>query len=108
MKSREFLFCLASSLAVLPVGLRGESPPHGNDAASDSPVVMKLVQRDHVVTVRSDGGTPIYTIETKTGETIVRDVRADDLKAFNPDLYQLVIEAIAGASGIIDASIWPR
>ena len=105
MKSREFLFCLFSSLAVMPLALEAEVAPADDKPKGDLPIILKLAQRDRLVTVKSDGGMTLYTVETLTGEVIVRDRKLDDLRATDPKLYDLVKRAVAGPEGgILDAS----
>lgn len=109
MKSREFIFCLCSSLAVLPgpllAGTAAKNAEPPQPAKTDAPVILKLMQRDRIVTVKSGAKGPLYTVETKAGEVLVRDTDVEQLKASNPKLYDIVKDAIAGASGLIDASL---
>ncbi len=103
MKSREFLFCMASSLAVFPTVTHATEPPKAAESVN-APVILKMMQRDRIITVKSEGAKALYTVETKDGKVLAKDVKLDELKAQNPDLYKQVKDAVAGASGILDAS----
>lgn len=74
--------------------------------AGEAPVIVKMMQRDRVITVRSDGGEPRYTIETAAGEVVVKDVKLDELKASNPKEYDLLKGTVASdGNGVLDASL---
>ena len=107
MNSRDLRFCLFLLFIVLPGAARSDSAAKKSEASppSDAPIILKLEQRDRRVTVRSSLRGPLYTVETKQGEVLVRDTQVDELKASNPKLYDTVKDAIAGASGLIDASV---
>ena len=107
MKSREFIFWVFSLFLFFSTVLVGDTAGKVEEGAStvDLPVILKLAQRDRVITVKSDGRAPVYTVETRTGEVLVRDLRAEELKAANPELYQMVKNAIAVPAGVQDASL---
>jgi len=60
--------------------------------AAAGPEIVKLIDRQRTLTVRSSAEGPRYTLESPTGHVVVRDLTEADLAVKHPEL-------LAGMSG---------
>jgi hypothetical protein len=61
----------------------------------DLPVIAHIEKRDRWITVKSGANGPVYYVQTKSGEVLVRNLSEDQLKAQNPELLKFIKTAIA-------------
>ena len=54
------------------------------------PEIVRLVGRDHTITVTAGHGGPRYSIATSSGQVLVSRATLDDLRVHHPELYRLV------------------
>ena len=78
-------------------------------ARVDSPVIVHLERRDERITVSAGRGGPVYTVASRSGEVLWKELSEGELRAKAPELHQFLKSALAGQSapgqGILDARI---
>ena len=88
---------------------RREELPAG--LVTSLPAIGHLRTRDKIITILSGEGGPVYTIRTKEGEVLFRELSREDLAAEVPEVHWLIKSALAGGDDpdgvVIDASLWP-
>ncbi len=72
------------------------TPALDNPVHDGRPVLMRLVSRDHVVTVTAGADGPLYSAATKEGVALADSVTLEALRARHPDVYRIVHPARAG------------
>lgn len=90
MKSRELLFCLAASLFALP-GCQS-APRRAAESPSVAAVTLEL--RSHRITLHVGYDDTRYSVATSDGEVLAQLATRAELKASQPELYELVRSAI--------------
>jgi len=88
---------------------RREELPAG--LVTSLPAIGHLRTRDKIITILSGAGGPVYTIRTRQGEVLFRELSQEDLRAKLPEVHWMIKSAFAGGDGsegvVIDASLWP-
>src|SRR5688572_14398752 len=72
-------------------------------AKPTGPVIVYLVSRDQVVTVRSGPRGPVYTVEDGSGVPTVTGATLPELRSQHPEVYRRLTPALSGHE--LDASL---
>ncbi len=80
---------------------KGVTRPGG----SQSPTLGSLEFRDRTVTILSGARGPVYTVTTKDGTTIAKEVSEQELQAKFPDLYRRIKTGVAGNDASVGRAI---
>ena len=72
-------------------------------AIDGRPVIVHLVTRDHVVSIRTGPSGPLYTATTRDGVMVANGLTLQQLREQHPDVFQRLQPAIAPAA-TVDAS----
>jgi hypothetical protein len=70
--------------------------------APQDPLIVRVVSRDVTITARATGDGPVYSVQSKSGETIVSDQTLEDLQANEPKLARHVGAMQAGTWAGLD------
>ena len=70
----------------------GESGP----LHADYPVIGTLAFRNHTITIKTSSAGPIYSVQTKDGKWIARDVEEAEFQAKHPTVYEGLRSTHAG------------
>ncbi len=112
-----------AAVAVLALSIVGCSPPGASTTATKplmQPQLMqpqpahreiaRLVGRHHTIIITTGPTTPLYTIETNSGQVLASNVTLSQLRQSRPDLYEDMFPnpkagTKDGSGAIWDASI---
>lgn len=64
-------------------------------AAASSPLIVRLVSRNHTITVTAGPSGPLYSQSDATGHLMVKPATLQELRVQHPDLYRQVQPATA-------------
>ena len=81
---RRLLESLIIGVLVVPIAV--------NDSRSDeeTPTIAHLAFRDHVVTISSSAGGPLYTVRTHSGALVSEKLSDEQMLAAHPELHQRI------------------
>lgn len=94
----------ATILAIAAVVAAASTSPAARPrrpAASSPPVIVRLVSRDHTITVTAGPSGPLYSQTDAAGRVVVKPATLEQLRAQHSDLYRQVEPATAY---LLDAS----
>ena len=105
MKSREWLFGFFSSLVAVP-GLANQAGVKPELSAKQKlrelHSIVRLKERDNEILVKSDGESLFYTVLSDNNEVLLENVRLEEIRVVNPDLYERLKVSVADST--VDAS----
>ncbi|HEX8524218.1 MAG TPA: hypothetical protein VF669_18330 [Tepidisphaeraceae bacterium] len=70
-------------------------------AADSDPVIVRVVSRHNVVTIRSSPRGPLYSVADEQGSTLVAKVTLEELRTEHPDIYRQVAPALASHQQVV-------
>jgi hypothetical protein len=80
-------------------------------AENERPVIGHFETRTHLITVHSSAEGPRFTLTTREGEVVGRDLPAGEFQAHHPALFDVFRSSVAGgtgqAQGQLDARVLP-
>jgi hypothetical protein len=98
MKIARSMFALILALA----GCSQQAKQATSATETRAPVIVKVISRDVTITARAGENGPVYSVQSKTGETVVSDQTLDQLQASEPRLARHISGMQAGTWAGLD------
>ena len=67
-------------------------------AGEDAPSIVHLEFRDHVVTIHASPQGPLYSVQTRAGDSLGDNLTEEELLAAHPELSERIRSGHAGAA----------
>jgi hypothetical protein len=81
-------------------------------ATSDYPVIGYIEKRDRTITIKAGPRGTLYSVATKDGKVLCKNLSEEQLRAEAPELHEFIKTAGAGSAGkngaAIDARVRPQ
>lgn len=94
--SARTILCGVAIVGTLAV-TRAIHEPSGANAAGRAhyPLITRIATKDLTISVSSGPAGPLYTVTNRSGNELAIDLSLDDLRAQQPQLYEMIAPAIA-------------
>ena len=93
------LAALSAPVLVLLAGCNSYEEP-------ERPLIGYFEMRSHLITIHASSEGPRFTLATKDGEMLEREITAKKFQARRPGLFDTFRSSIAGESNNLDASLF--
>jgi hypothetical protein len=70
--------------------MKPAATPTAEPVPLDQPVISRIVQRRDVIVVRAGRGEPTYSVESKSGTVLQRQMTLTELAGSDPQLFRAI------------------